>query len=446
MYKKIIEKLKNKKIAILGFGREGKSTYKFIKKHLPNANITIIDQNEIELDEPCQKVIGDNYLENLNQYDLIIKSPGISFKNIKIDSFKEKITSQLQLLLEVNKNNIIGITGTKGKSTTSTLTYQVLKDQLQDVYLIGNIGTPVLDEIENYTEKSILVIEMSSHQLEFIKTSPHIAAILNLYEDHLDHDGTIEHYHQNKMNIFKFQNEKDYYIYSDDNEALNKKIKEYHYQGIPYTVRFDNENIIGNNTRREGNNIFINQKNVYHDDERKLLGDHNLKNIMFVLTIAHILHLDLERAGKVIKNFHGLKYRMEYIMTKHGIDFYNDTIATIPDATISAIKSIPNLETLIIGGLDRGIDYQPFIDFLKSSKIKTIICMPTTGTKIGKELERFKKDLIYYANTLEEAYKIAKDKTEKGKACILSPAAASYEFFKNFEEKGQAFENIIKND
>lgn len=199
MYKKIIEKLENKEIAILGFGREGKSTYKFIRKHLPNKNITIIDKNEIELeDENVIKITGKKYLDNLQQYDVIIKSPGISLNNIDISSFQEKITSQLELLLEVNRKNIIGITGTKGKSTTSTLTYEVLKDQLKDVYLLGNIGTPVLDDVENYTENTKLVIEMSSHQLEYIKTSPHIAAILNLYQDHLDHAGSLEHYHHNK--------------------------------------------------------------------------------------------------------------------------------------------------------------------------------------------------------------------------------------------------------
>ena len=135
---------------------------------------------------------------------------------------------------------MIGITGTKGKSTTTSLTYEVLKDQLEDVYLLGNIGKPVLDEVENYTDKTILVIEMSSHQLEFVRRSPHIAAILNLYQDHLDHDGTVEHYHQNKLNIFKYQNDTDYYIYSDDNPDLNKKINDYPYKGIKYTVRFDN--------------------------------------------------------------------------------------------------------------------------------------------------------------------------------------------------------------
>ena len=445
MINKIIDKLKNKNIAILGFGREGKSTYNFIRKYLGNIHLTIIDKKEIELDDSNVSIIsGNNYLDELDKYDLIIKTPGISLKDIDISSFKDKITSQIELLLEVNSKNMIGITGTKGKSTTSTLTYEVLKDQLGDVYLVGNIGVPVLDEIENYKDNTTLVVEMSSHQLEYIKKSPHIACILNLFQDHLDHAGSLEHYHQNKLNIFKYQNSGDYSIYSSDNNYLREYMKEY-YPGIKYTVRFDDLELDGNTTRIVDKDVLINGEVVYHDNNRLLIGDHNLKNIMFVLTIVKILGLDFDKASLVISNFHGLKYRMEYIGRYHDIDFYNDTIATIPDATINAVEAIKNVDSLIFGGLDRGIDYSGFIDYLKNSSISNFICMPTTGNTIGKELERYNKHVIY-ASTLEEAYDASIKYTKKGMSVILSPAAASYEFFKNFEEKGKAFEDIVKNN
>ena len=200
MYRKIINKLKDKKIAILGFGREGKSTYKFIRKYLPEKELTILDINEINITDQYTNVItGKTYLKNLDIYDFIIKTPGISLKDIKDSNILNKITSQLELLLEVYKDNVIGITGTKGKSTTSSLLYEVIKKQKESVYLLGNIGTPVFDNIEEYNKDTILVVEMSSHQLEYIKVSPHIAIILNLFEDHLDHAGTLEHYHANKM-------------------------------------------------------------------------------------------------------------------------------------------------------------------------------------------------------------------------------------------------------
>ena len=447
MYRKIIEKINNKRIAILGFGREGKSTYKFIRKYLPNMRLSILDKNSIDLeDDLVDKIVGDNYLDNLNDYDLIIKSPGISLKDIDISFFRDKITSQLELLLEVFRNNIIGITGTKGKSTTSSLIYEVIRNQKDNVFLIGNIGIPVLDDIEKYNEESILVIEMSSHQLEFIKLSPHIGIILNLYEDHLDHDGSIEKYHMNKMNIFKYQSESDYSIYSDDNKYLNEYMKNDIYKGIKYTVRFDNEDIGNNTCRLIDKDVLIDNEVVYHDDDRIILGDSNLKNIMFVLTVCKILNLDYDKAKKVISTFKGLKYRMEYIGKYHNINYYNDTIATIPEATINAINSIDEVDTLIIGGLNRGISYDEFIDefikFLNNSNISNIICMPETGYLIGKMIEN--KNVLY-ADSLDEAVSLSVQYTSPNKSCLLSPAAASYNSFKNFEEKGQYFENLVKN-
>ena len=444
MYEKIISKLKNKNIAILGFGREGKSTYNFIKKYLKQ-KVTILDRNDFNIDDnDVLKIVGDNYLDNLDKYDLIIKSPGISLKDIDLSRIEDKITSQLELLLEVYKDNIIGITGTKGKSTTTCLLYEVIKKQFDNTFLLGNIGIPVFDEIENYTEDSILVIEMSSHQLEFIKVSPHIGIVLNLYEDHLDHDGTVEHYHHNKMNILRFQNENDYAIYSSDDDNIRRLIEEDNYKGIKHTIRFDNEELEGNYTRIKDKEIFFNGELIYKDKERLLLGNHNLKNIMFVLTVIKYLGFDVSKAYDVIRNFKGLKYRMEYIGTYNDIKYYNDTIATIPEATISAISAIGDVDTLIFGGMDRKINYNDFINYLSKSNINNFICMPTTGNIIGKELEKVNKNVLY-TEKLEEAFNLSQKYTKKHMTCLLSPAAASYEFFKNFEEKGKAFEDIVKN-
>lgn len=446
MYRKIIDKLKGKNIAILGFGKEGKSSYEFIRRHLKEQPLTILDQNEISLEDPyCTLITGEKYLDSLEEYDMIIKSPGISLKDISLENIQEKITSQLELLLEVFRKNVIGITGTKGKSTTTTLTYEIIKDQKDSVYLLGNIGIPIFDQIEEYRNDTILVIEMSSHQLEFLKASPHIACILNLYQDHLDHAGTLEHYHDNKMNIFKYQDSSDYCIYSSDNDYLRERMASDLYQGKRYTVRFDQEEMDENAVRLDDKKVILNGEVLYEDGERNLIGNHNLKNIMFTLTIASILKLDLSRAKNVIRHFNGLKYRMECIGEVHGITYYNDTIATIPWATMNAVEAIGNVDTLIFGGMDRGIDYEEFITFLKSSSISNMICMPTTGNFIGKELENSSKN-VFYVQTLEEAYACAKSHTKKGMSCLLSPAAASYEFFKNFEEKGKAFEDIVKSD
>lgn len=452
MIDKIINKLKDKKLAILGFGKEGRSTYSFIRKHLKDIHLTIIDMKDISNDEVfigdnnVDFICGENYLSNLEIYDYIIKAPGVSLKDVKDVKVKEKVTSQLELLLEVNRDNIIGVTGTKGKSTTSSLLYEVFKEQNFDVYLLGNIGVPVLDNIELYKEDTLLVIEMSSHQLEFIEVSPHIGIVLNLFQDHLDHAGDLKHYHDNKMRMFKFQNENDIALYGDDNKYLHERVVKDGYKSIFYDVRFDDS--VGNDhsVRIKDKSIYLNNELLYVDGKRNLLGDHNLNNIMFIMTIAKLKGLDLEKAKETISNFKGLKYRMECIGVFNDITYYNDTIATIPEATINAIKAIGNVDTLIFGGMDRHIEYGEMIDFLEKSSITNLVCMPTTGFTIGNILKEKCDKNIFFVNTLEEAYQVSKDNTAKGMSCLLSPAAASYEFFKNFEEKGKAFEEIVRGD
>lgn len=448
MYNKIIEKLENKKICILGFGKEGKSTYNFIRRH-SNMHITIIDKCDIRdsiSDNNVDFVIGDNYLDNLNIYDLIIKTPGITLKDIDYSSYENKITSQMELVLEVFKDKAIGITGTKGKSTTTSLIYNILKDQNKKVYIMGNIGIPMLDEVESYDEDTYLVIEMSAHQLEFTNISPHISIILNLFEDHLDHAGSVYHYHMNKMNIFKYQNYNDYGIYSSDDLKIQEYIDKFKYKNKLFKVTQKNIN--------EKNTIYLNDdyvmyesQNIYNiNSDRKIVGNHNLYNIMCAYAVGIILSLNLEKIGDSIKQFTPLEHRMELVDTIDDITYYNDSIATIPNATINAIEALKDVDTLIFGGMDRGINYEPLIEYLKDSSIKNLICMPTTGYKIGKYLETLSLDKnYYYTNSLEEAVKISSKVTKKGKIVLMSPAASSYEYFKNFEEKGKKYKEYISN-
>lgn len=459
MINEILKKLENKNIAILGFGKEGKSTYKFIRKYFTDTKLTIIDGLNKKDDDICKNdenvnfVYGKDYLNNLNKYDLIIKTPGISLNFLDkeyLNQIKPKITSQLELLLEVNSKNIIGITGTKGKSTTSTLLYNVIKDQGMDVILSGNIGIPVLDEIENYHDNTIIVVEMSSHQLEFIKTSPHIAAILNLYQDHLDHAGSLEHYHDNKLNIFRYQNESDFALYASDNlytiEGINKLINNNQFNAIKYDVRFDDKDIKNNAIRLINKDVYIGSEIVYSDGNRKIIGDHNLKNIMFVLGICKILNLDFNKAKETITNFDGLEYRMEDLGIHDNIHFYVDTIATIPEATIGVLSSLSDIDTLLVGGENRNTDYTKLIDFLYNSDIKNIICMYDTGKIIYDALNNKNTNKnIYFTRDMREAYKISKDVTAPGKICILSPASSSKDVFNDYQEKGTLFKCLVNN-
>ena len=450
MIQQIINKLSQySNIAILGFGREGKTTYEFIRKYNKDIKLTIIDKAENILDNnPELKndpnlsfVMGPTYLEGLEQYDLIIKSPGVSLLNVDTTNLKDKLTSQLELVLEVNKKNIIGITGTKGKSTTSSLLYKIIKDQNDNVILAGNIGIPILAELENCNEDTILVVEMSSHQLEYLQVSPHISVILNLFEDHLDHSGTINHYHENKLQIFKHQTEEDYMIYCSDNKALLDYINNFPYQAHQFAVSKDNQSAA---CFQSADYVMLNNEQVYNTkDERKLLGEHNLINIMVCLTISKILKLDMKEATKSIATFEPLEYRLQNIGTINDVTYYTDTLATIPEATIASINTLPNTNTLIFGGMDRGINYDKLIEYLKTCHVTNFICMPTTGHDIGHAIGEIEGKNFYYVETLEEAVNLAKQVTKPGTACLLSPAASSYAYFKNYADKGDQFKAFV---
>ena len=438
MYRKIIDYLMDKDLAIVGFGKEGKSTYHFIRKYLNDKKITIIDNNEkllednnyLGVDKNLELILGTHALEHLEKYDLIIKAPGVRFKDIDVSPFKDKITSQLGLILEFYKNNIIGITGTKGKSTTTSLVYNILKDQGFDAYLLGNIGIPIFDYVDNFKDDSLLVIEMAALQLEYVKASPHIGIILNLFEEHLDFFGSLDKYYLAKMNMFKYQDSNDYGLYLSSNSALNNYVGKGHYKCK--LVDISKMEVIDNYFVLDGKKLY----NI--NDERLLLGKHNLSNIRFGLYLSELLNLDLDKTIYTINHFKGLEHRMDYVGEYDGIKYYNDAIATLPEACINACDTL-NPDTIIFGGMDRGIDYSSLINYFNKCSIKNFICMPETGYKIGDKLINKK---IYKVDNLKDAVKRAKEVSEK--ICVMSPAAPSYNAFKNFEEKGKMYKNYIK--
>lgn len=453
MIEEIISFLKDKRIAILGFGLEGKSTYNFIRKYLPEKEIDVRyntenpnEENEyLNKDKHLSFITGDKYLEKLEDYDVILKSPGISFKNIDISKFEEKIYSQLELFLEYTKSFTIGITGTKGKSTTSSLIYEMLEAQNRDVELLGNIGIPIFDEIEKINDSTITVLEISSHALQYIKKSPNISILLNLYEEHLDHYKSFEEYGDAKFNIFKFQNDKDIAIFNLENEQMRNKNYRYKKSDYGITINNINNDVTENTIYLENGYICYNNKKLYNaNDVRKLKGNHNLNDIMFVLAVSNILNLDLDKTVKTINEFNPLEHRLEYVGNFEGIDYYNDSIATIPEAAIESIKALENVNTLIVGGNDRGVNQENLIEFLKESTVENIICLPKTGEYIYEGLIETNKKVVK-AEKMEEAVKLAKKLTKKNTICLLSPAASSYGYFKNFKERGNLFKEYVKN-
>ena len=456
MVNKLIEYLKNKKILILGFGMEGYSTYCLIRRHLPNQEVYISDANlqaiekyeNVLKDENAHIVPKEEYLKDLEKYDVIMKTPGLSFKDVDTSKFIDKIKSQIELFLEFVDVFTIGVTGTKGKSTTSSLIYDIISKQREDVHLLGNIGVPLFDEIDKLTEKSIVVLELSSHQLEFVQVAPKVAILLNLFEEHLDHYKSYEHYINAKLNICKYQKEEDYFLYSIDNKCLKEHIENMgELKQNVYEISFDgNEKVCSKDSliiRKDDKAITEDGEVIYTDSaDRKILGDHNFSNIMFAMTVAKIMNLDLNKAMKDVYEFKPLPHRMEFVGEIDGVKYYNDSIATIPASTINVIETLKNVNTLIVGGKDRGIDYSEFAEFLGKTDIEHLICLPDTGWKIADMVVNENME-IYIVHDMEEAVKFAKQLTKKGTICLLSPAASSYGFFKNFQERGNLFKKLV---
>jgi len=456
MINDLIKYFENKKILILGFGMEGYSTYSLIRRHLPNQKLYISDANpnacdkfeDVQKDDNVQILPQEQYLKGLEEFDVIMKTPGLSFKDIDTSKFIDKIKSQIELFLEFVDVFTIGVTGTKGKSTTSSLIYDVISKQCEDVHLLGNIGVPLFDEIDRLTNKSIVVLELSSHQLEFVQVAPNIAILLNLFEEHLDHYKSYEHYINAKLNICKYQKDNDYFLYSIDNECLKNHIEKLgDLKQNVYEISFAGNNKVRSKDsliqRKDDKVITENGEVLYTDsDERKILGDHNFSNIMFAMTVAKIMNLDLNKATKDVYEFKPLPHRMEFVAEINGVKYYNDSIATIPASTINVIETLKNVNTLIVGGKDRGIDYTEFAEFLGKTNIEHLICLPDTGWKIADMVmnENMEK---YIVHNMEEAVRFSKELTKKGTICLLSPAASSYGFFKNFKERGDLFKRLV---
>ena len=390
----IKEKLDNKKVLIWGYGLEGKSAKRFIETHCEPASLEVFEGKQNELNEDA--------------YDVIIKSPGIPTEH-----FNEKYTAATDLFLSEFAAQTIGITGTKGKSTTSSLLYHILKEcSGRPVFLVGNIGVPCLDIYDDITPESIIVFEMSCHQLEHAYYSPHVAVMLNIYEDHLDRYVTKERYFEAKKNITLKQTAEDHFLVSDQVPHIKTDAKVWimPFAGGP---RFD----------------------------MALKGSHNQINAFFAFVIAKDLYgCDAAALRKSIAEFTGLRHRLEYIGNVNGIDFYDDSISTIPEATIAAAKSVQNVYTLLIGGMDRHIDYDVLTEFIREHEELYYIFMYESGQRIFKDVEHY-PNCVTVAD-LKAAVAEAKRVTPVGRACILSPAAASYGYFKNFEERGDVFAKL----
>ncbi|MBP3460105.1 MAG: UDP-N-acetylmuramoyl-L-alanine--D-glutamate ligase [Lachnospiraceae bacterium] len=466
MIEAVKKRIENKRVLILGFGREGRSTLKLFLSAGGAGELAIGDVKEIDLsrlaesdetfaDMDLSKIVlhcGREYQKVIDDYDLVMKSPGIVLEK-PAEEYDAEILSQMQLVFEVYRDRIIGITGTKGKSTTTTLLYHILKEAGMPAVLAGNIGIPVFDILDEIREDSVLVLELSCHQLEYMTVSPKRGVLLNIYEEHLDHYGTMEKYVASKKKIYVNQTKGDL-LYVHPSVAPQSGV----YKGKSILVdavscyghadeekdRINNEEVLLQGTRI----VYKERTFDIPTEEISLLGAHNYLDIAFVYGICCDMGISDEQFLSGLRSYVPLPHRLQFIGTVEGISYYDDSISTIDETTIQALNTIENADTVLIGGMDREISYVNLEEYLSQSKVAHIILMEATGKRIYEEIMKNMPDFqgkerLYVVEHLKDAVKLAKEITAKGGSCILSPAAASYGIFKNFEERGECFKELV---
>ncbi len=415
----LLSKFYKKKVLILGAGEEGLDSLSFFKQNIDYSALGVADKLSFDDFGPKTKQVlksgvtlhlGRSYLAAVKDYDVIVKSPGIPLSALKIDKH-QVLTSQSDIFLSNCKGNIIGITGTKGKSTTAHLIYNLLKNNGFSAQLVGNIGMPALSFLKDSKRVDFFVYELSSFQLATIKKSPHIAIILNIFKDHLDNHTSFKEYMEAKAKITEFQKKEDFLIYDKDNEYV-RIIAE---RSIAKKIPFDS-------TKRE--------KGI-------------MVSIEPIIYLSELLKIKKDIYEKTITEFGGLPHRTEFLGRYQGISFYNDSAATIPEATINAINSLKNIQTLVVGGVDKGGDYPKLIDALKESDIQNIVIFKGSPKDFEKGITELGK-IVFYAGDMKEAVQHCFNNTTKEKSCLLSPGFASFNMFKNYKERGELFKRYVR--
>jgi UDP-N-acetylmuramoylalanine--D-glutamate ligase len=428
--------LKDKNIVIWGTGREGKAAAAFLRKTLPNAPFIFVDEAQgsdaIEgLGCECAVIRGDDISAALDAADVLIKSPGVSLYHPLVQKLKARgvpVTSLLNLwLADPRTATVIGITGTKGKSTTAALLAHALTALGKKAIAVGNIGVPVTESSDENAD--FIVVEVSSYQAANIDEKCPVGLLTSLYPEHLDWHKSLDVYYKDKLNLIahcptKIVNHEALETLKQHNLSLNEALFFNQPSGI-HTKNgcfYDNGQTIG----------LI--KNAY------LSRAHNLSNVCAVLAALKHLGLDMKAALRGMEDFRGLPHRQQELGKKDSILYVDDSIATTPQSAIAAMEAYPGRAlTLIAGGQDRGIDYTPLVDYVLQKKIHAVICMGPSGERIFNTLKLSRSENISMCGSMKEAVTLAKTHTPQGGVILLSPAAPSYGLFKDFVERGKCF-------
>jgi len=448
--------LKDKKVLLIGLAKTGISTIKHLNKL--GAKVVVNDIKDKEILKPILEELSTlnniEYIlgyhpENIDDIDMTIVSPGVPLDLpfiLKIKSKNIEIIGEVELAYRLSKNPMfIGITGTNGKTTTTSLVGEIFKKASKDTYIVGNIGNPVIDTVDTANENSVLVTELSSFQLESIDTfKPHVSAILNFTEDHLNRHHTMEAYIKAKSRIFENQDSKDFCILNYDDEGVksisdNVKAKKIFFSRksiLDYGVYLDKEQNIVINIDKE---ITLLNKN-----ELSLPGNHNLENCMAAAAIAYVSNIDVDAIKEVLKTFAGVEHRQEFVRNLNGVMFVNDSKATNPDSSIKAVQSYNKPIVLIAGGMDKHSNFEQFLDAAKEN-VYALVLLGETAQKIKECAQNKGFDNITVVKDMKEAvnasYQIAKD----GDVVLLSPACASWDMYKSFEVRGIDFKDNVNN-
>lgn len=443
-----------KKIAILGFGLEGKDVFKFLSKK--GALISIFDQKskdsldlaDIDISN-ANLYLGNDHLINLSDFDFVVRSPGFYRYSKEIVSAEKKgvkITSATQIFFDNCQAKIIGVTGTKGKGTTASLIYEILKEDKKNVFLAGNIGNPYLELLESLTPSDWVVMEMSSFQLIDLEVSPHISVVLNITSDHMDWHSGIDEYVNAKSNIVKHQTPNDFAVINADYDT-SKNFDKY---GLGIKYYFSKYHEVGG-VFVDNNNFVLNIKNkkqiVGKTDRLVLRGKHNWENISAAICASYLAGSSVETIINTVENFKGLEHRLEFVGETGGVKFYNDSFATGPDATLAAVRSFEEPETVIMGGSEKGHNFDQMAKEISDAKnILNVILIGDISKKIEDSLIKFEYqgNIINMVkpsmdNIVDKAFAL----TKSGGVVVLSPAAASFDMFKNYKDRGVQFKNSV---
>lgn len=430
-------------ILVLGLARSGTAAAKTLLRN--GKNVRINDMNAQENSQDVQElvslgadvVLGSHPLSVLDNMELIVKNPGIPYDNpILQEAMKRKISivTEIELAYQLVPGTLIGITGSNGKTTTTTLTTEMLQKSDQPVKVAGNIGIVATETAETLVEEETLVLELSSFQLQGTVTfRPNIAVILNVFSAHLDYHKTLENYKQAKYNIFKNQTEEDFLVYNAEDPAILDAVPLSKAKLIPFSVK-----------RKVDNGAYADEDYVYFQGEKVierrkivLVGEHNLENILAAVSAAKLAGATNKGIEQVLTAFQGVKHRLQFIGKKAGRLFYNDSKATNMLATRKALSSFKQPIILLAGGLDRGDDFSELIPYLDN--VKAMVCFGETKDKLIEAAQKANIEFVIAAENVEEAVKSAYDVSAEEDVILLSPACASWDQYATFEERGDIF-------